>query len=85
MDTSPERRDEPKLTSKPRQIKLDIKPNKVIIRRENFIYTANNNIWKSSTKGNTWTKISNLPTPAGANKPLKINALALYPKNSSVI
>ena len=51
----------------------------------NFIYTANNNIWKSSNKGNAWTKISNLPTPAGTNKPLKINALALYPKNSSVI
>jgi len=50
----------------------------------NFIYTANNQVWKSSTKGNTWNHISNFPQPAG-NKPLKINALALYPKNSSVI
>ena len=55
------------------------------LNNPNIIYTANNQIWKSSTMGNSWTQISNLPMAAGANKPLKINALALYPNNGTAI
>jgi len=35
--------------------------------------------------GENWTKISNFPMAAGARNYLKINALALYPNNNSVI
>lgn len=55
------------------------------LNNPNIIYTANNQIWKSNTMGNSWTQISNLPMAAGSSRPLKINALALYPKNGTAI
>lgn len=51
----------------------------------NTIFTGYGNVYRSTNKGNSWTKLSNFPIISGFGKPAIISALAIYPQDPNTI
>lgn len=51
----------------------------------NIIFTGYGNVYKSTDKGDHYTKISNFPNVAGYDRPAEISALAMYPENNNTL
>jgi photosystem II stability/assembly factor-like uncharacterized protein len=55
------------------------------VNNPNVIFTGYGNVYKSTNKGDSYTRISNFPVLAGYNSPAEITALAMYPNNNKTL
>jgi PKD repeat protein/photosystem II stability/assembly factor-like uncharacterized protein len=58
-----------------------VTPYKIAPSSPNILYIGYTNLWKTTNRGNSWTKLSNFPT----NNNVKVNEMAVYKQDENYV